>query len=158
MSGDIFDVDEKTLQDGIKKQSETSISMGGQANIHLLYNCVRLMKPKYVIETGVAYGWSSLAILKALYEIGYGNLISVDMPYPLKNNENYVGIVIPNYLKTKWKLIRKPDRPGIIEALNIANGKIDICHYDSDKSWWGRKICISNFMEFIKIKRLIYLR
>ena len=36
------------------------------------------------------------------------------------------------------KLIRKPDSPGIIEALEKVNGEIDICHYDSDKSWWGR--------------------
>ena len=60
------------------------------------------------------------------------------MPYPRKNNEKEVGIVVPQYLRENWVLIRKPDKPGITEALKKLNGKIDICHYDSDKSWWGR--------------------
>ena len=46
--------------------------------------------------------------------------------------------MVPNYLKKKWKLIRRPDRPGINIGLKKAGGKIDLCHYDSDKSWWGR--------------------
>ena len=112
--------------------------MGGSGHIHLLYDCVRLLKAKNVIETGVAYGWSSLAILKALSLNGLGKLYSVDMPYPGKKNENDVGIAVPKNLRTNWTLIRKPDNPGIIIALNKAGGKIDLCHYDSDKSWWGR--------------------
>ena len=58
--------------------------MGGASHIHLLYDCVRLSKAKKVIETGVAYGWSSLAILKALSLTKNGKLFSVDMPYPRK--------------------------------------------------------------------------
>ena len=86
----------------------------------------------------MAYGWSSLSILKALSQNGVGKLYSIDMPYPRKNNENDVGIVVPEYLKKNWTLIRKPDNPGILEALNKIDEKIDLCHYDSDKSWWGR--------------------
>ena len=41
-------------------------------------------------------------------------------------------------LRKNWTLIKRPDNPGIIKALIKAGGKIDICHYDSDKSWWGR--------------------
>ena len=40
-------------------------------------------------------------------------------------------------------LIRKPDNPGIIAALNKVGGKVDLCHYDSDKSWWGRHYAYS---------------
>ena len=45
---------------------------------------------------------------------------------------------MPQYLRKNWFLIRKPDRPGINEALNEAGGQIDLCHYDSDKSAQGR--------------------
>ena len=58
--------------------------MGGASHIHLLYDCVRLSKAKKVVETGVAYGWSSLAILKALSLTNNGKLFSVDMPYQEK--------------------------------------------------------------------------
>lgn len=131
-------LDNETIAEGLKLEAKSSVIMGGSAHIHLLYDCVRILKAQNVIETGVAYGWSSLAILKALSQNGSGKLYSVDMPYPAKNNESYVGIVVPQNLKKNWVLIRKPDKPGIVEALRKAGGKIDICHYDSDKNWWGR--------------------
>ena len=138
LKGDIVGLDNDTVIEGHKHATKSSVKMGGSGHIHLLYDCVRLLKPKKIIETGVAYGWSSLAILKALSQNEDGKLYSVDMPYPRKKNENDVGIVVPKYLRKNWLLIRRPDRPGIIHALNKAGGKIDLCHYDSDKSWWGR--------------------
>ena len=138
LKGDIVGLDNQTIMDGCKLEAKSSVKMGGSGHIHLLYDCVRLLKAENVIETGVAYGWSSLAILKAQFQNGSGKLYSVDMPYPRKNNDNDVGIVVPKNLRKNWVLIRKPDKPGIIDALNRAGGKIDLCHYDSDKSWWGR--------------------
>ena len=136
--GELTGLDKKTIKEAKELSEKTKVKMGGPGHIHLLYDSVKLLKAKRVIETGVAYGWSSLAILKAFNSKDNHILYSVDMPYPNKNNENYVGIVVPNYLKKNWKLIRKPDRPGIKEALAKIGGKIDLCHYDSDKSWWGR--------------------
>ena len=135
---DIVGLDNDTIIEGKKLAARSSVTMGGSGHIHLIYDCVRLLKAEKVIETGVAYGWSSLAILKALSITNKGKLYSVDMPYPTKKNEKDVGIVVPHYLKKNWVLIRKPDRPGIIDALNRAGSQIDLCHYDSDKSWWGR--------------------
>ena len=60
------------------------------------------------------------------------------MPYPKMDNEDYVGIVIPSFLKEYWHLIRKPDRKGIISGLKMFDQPIDLCHYDSDKSYYGR--------------------
>ena len=136
--GDITGLDSDTIAEGRMLEAQSFVKMGGAGHIHLLYDCVRLLKAKKIIETGVAYGWSSLAILKALSETNNGKLYSVDMPYPFKNNEKYVGIVVPKYLKKNWILIREPDRPGIIKALNKIGNQLDLCHYDSDKSWWGR--------------------
>ena len=136
--GEATGLDKHTINESRKLEAMSSQKMGGAANIHLLYDCVKLIKAQNVIETGVAYGWSSLAILKALHEMKSGKLISVDMPYPRKSNDSDIGIVVPDYLKKSWILIRKPDRPGIREALSKFDGLLDLCHYDSDKSWWGR--------------------
>ena len=114
------------------------IRMGGPGDLDLLFDAVHLTNAKKIIETGVAYGWSSLAILHAISLKKEGRLISIDMPYPKMGNEPYVGIAIPDNLKKNWTLIREPDRSGLKKAINLLGGSIDLCHYDSDKSWWGR--------------------
>lgn len=122
------------------EQSEKSpVKMGGEGAVSLIYHLVKHLKPAKCLETGVAYGWSSLAILLALQNIEGARLISNDMPYVNENNEDFVGIVVPENLKNKWDLQRLPDITGIPLALKKFDGKIDFCHYDSDKSYTGRK-------------------
>ena len=71
------------------------VKLGGGANDILLYFFVRYYKPKVILETGVAAGFSSLAILKALKKNKYGKLYSSDFPYfRIKNPENYIGILV----------------------------------------------------------------
>ncbi len=121
-------------------QAEKSpVKMGGEGALSLIYHLVKYYKPKNCLETGVAYGWSSLAILLALDEIEGSNLISNDMPYVNENNEDFVGIVVPDTLKGKWTLQRLPDIKGIPIALKKFGGRLDFCHYDSDKSYTGRE-------------------
>ena len=72
-----------------------------------------------------------------------------------ENNENEVGIVVPEYLKN-WTLIRAPDRPGIIQAINKVGGQIDLCHYDSDKSWWGRHYAYNILWKSLKSNGIFY--
>jgi len=145
------DLDKKVIEFGKKQSSKSPIQMGGPGDIKLLYGITKITKANRVIETGVAYGWSSLAILKAISENNEnGRLISVDMPYPGKYNDKFVGIVVPENLRVNWKLIRKPDRPGIKEAIKLFGGEIDLCHYDSDKSWWGRDYAYPILWEALK--------
>ena len=131
-------MDINSIEEGIKLASKSKVDMGGPGDINLLFDAVRLLNSKYVIETGVAYGWSSLAILTAMSRNGLGKLFSIDMPYPKVGNESFVGIVVPDRLKKRWTLIREPDRRGLEKAIYLIGGSIDLCHYDSDKSWWGR--------------------
>ena len=138
LGGILNGLDQTIIQDALNQSSKANFKMGGAGHIHLLYDCVRSLKPEIVVETGVAYGWSSLSILKAMDENNIGKLFSIDMPYPRKKNEKDVGIVVPKNLRKNWILIRKPDRFGLTETLKKIGKKIDICHYDSDKSWWGR--------------------
>jgi predicted O-methyltransferase YrrM len=110
--------------------------MGGAGDLALIHAAARLSNAQRAIETGVAYGWSSLAILAALS--GNARLVSVDMPYPKVNNEAFVGIVVPDSLRPNWTLIRLPDRNGLKRAIAELGGSIDFVHYDSDKSYYGR--------------------
>ena len=102
----------------------------------MLYNLCEYLQAKKVIETGVAYGWSSFSILLSI-STRQGILCSTDMPYPKMNNDAYVGIVVPEHLRKYWKLIRLPDDKGLKIAL-AETSTLDLCHYDSYKSYSGR--------------------
>ena len=51
----------------------------GDAGMVFLYALMRVLRPTTVVETGVADGHSSLAILRALMANGGGRLVSVDI-------------------------------------------------------------------------------
>lgn len=112
--------------------------MGGPGDLNLLYFLARETGAKKAIETGVAYGWSSLTILLAMERDSASVLVSSDMPYVQGNNAKYVGCVVERPdLRKKWKLMRLPDRSALPEAIRELD-QIDLCHYDSDKSYRGR--------------------
>lgn len=119
-----------------QKEKDCPVKMGGPGDLNLLYNLCEFVQAKSVIETGVAYGWSSFAILLSIAK-RQGILCSTDMPYPKLNNDAYVGVVVPDHLRVYWNLIRLPDDKGLKIALE-KTGSLDLCHYDSDKSYAGR--------------------
>ena len=63
--------------DGRKLKVTANIS---QPNVEALWRFVRERQPRLVIEIGMAYGVSTIAILSGLSESGQGRLISID-PY-----------------------------------------------------------------------------
>jgi predicted O-methyltransferase YrrM len=128
------------LLEGEALAGASTVKMGGPGAIEFLFGCALGTDALNVVETGVAYGWSSLAFLAALNAAPSGRLVSVDMPYAKAGNEPWVGVCVPERLRAKWTLIRKPDRNGLVEALARLGGHgVDISHYDSDKSYWGRR-------------------
>jgi predicted O-methyltransferase YrrM len=124
-------------------------SLSGPANLQLLYHMVRNLPARRVVETGVSYGWSSLAILLALESQGGGILISTDMPYPRVGNEPLVGLAVPDHLRTSWTIIRRPDRPALPRAL-AEFGDIDLAHYDSDKTYAGQSWAFPKMWEALR--------
>jgi hypothetical protein len=115
------------------------VKTGGAGQSNLLYAATILSGARRIVETGVAYGWLGLAILAAIDGQEGARLVSVDIPYPKMNDKAFVGIVVPEHLGGSWEIIREPDRPGIRKAIARAGGVIDLCYYDSGKSWWGRQ-------------------
>lgn len=121
-----------------QRAAECPVEMGGPGDLDLLYWLSEYCQARRAVETGVAYGWSSLALLLSLQHRDEARLISTDMPYPNRNNDRYVGCVVPTDLRSKWMLLRTADRQAIPMALEQI-GEIDICHYDSDKSYAARR-------------------
>ena len=120
-----------------KKFEKNNYEMGGAGNIDLLFNLSRVRKFKKFLDCGVAAGWSSLSILDGIKKKKFNKLISNDMPYMFRNNHDKVGFLIPKELKKKWKLYKMPDRL-ILNNIFKTYGKFDVCHYDSDKTYYGR--------------------
>jgi len=121
-----------------KRLAERGITVAGAADTTLLYSICLQRKPVSVLETGVAHGMSSLAILLAIARTGTGHLTSVDMPYRASSDDSYVGQAVPDELRDAWTLLRLPDRRGIPRALS-GGASFDLVHYDSDKTRSGRE-------------------
>jgi|GEM_PF-632144 len=94
------------------------------------YLLCRLLRPRVVLETGVAYGVSSAFILAALQENGRGELHSVDLPPLRPRAGRFWGIAVPERLRGRWRLHRGASRrvlPGLLEEL----GEVDLFLHDS---------------------------
>ncbi len=131
-------VPEQLLQDAAGRVAQSGVEMGGAGDLDLIHRAILATGARKAIETGVAYGWSSLAALSALEQTD-GQLFSVDMPYPKAGSEGFVGVAVPERLRGRWTLVRQPDRNGIRKALALAGGRVDLVHYDSDNSYAGRE-------------------
>ena len=122
-----------------KRRSVCPIEYGGPANVDLLYSLAKSIRARAIVETGVAFGWSSLAFLLALRSTDADDhiLMSVDMPFVSQWSPEWTGGAVPSELRRHWRLYRIPDRQGLPYALQ-QGCKVDIGHYDSDKSCRGR--------------------
>ncbi len=142
--------DQIKKSDFINLNSETNI--GQIENPYSIYTLCRVLKPKLVVETGVASGVSSAYILRALEDNGDGRLISIDMPnYAeklVRENPEYAhvtpkaiipegketGWCVPDILRKKWTL-----KLGLVEEILIPTldevGQIDVFFHDSEHTY-----------------------
>lgn len=117
-----------------KSVDKVYICRGGT---EFLYFVTLLKKPEVIVETGVGLGFSSLAFLSGINENKRGILYSSDLPYvKYKNSENKIGYVVDKELKKNWKLYINGDLTNLKHITKFFN-KIDIFHYDSDKTYSG---------------------
>jgi predicted O-methyltransferase YrrM len=96
----------------------------------LCYGVVRAMRPKTVAETGVCYGVTSAHLLAALGGNGEGHLYSIDLPPLGKNNDDYVGWLVPDELRKRWTLRRGTSR-RLLRPMLKELGNIDLFVHDS---------------------------
>jgi predicted O-methyltransferase YrrM len=128
--------------DAHERVRATGEDLGGGGAHPLLSFLVLSRRPEVVIETGVAAGWSSRAVLEALNENGRGRLYSSDFPYfRLEDPERFIGVVVPACLRDRWHLDVRGDRRALPDILRSV-GRVDLFHYDSDKSVSGRRFAL----------------
>ena len=131
-----------------------SFGYSGDFDVLMLHAVARELKPEVVVETGVASGRSSAAILDALDKNGKGKLYSIDLPlfYDAEAPERFVthegnpefkgfvpagkqpGWLIPERLRARWELIlgdSNTELPKLVERL----GAIDMFYHDGDHSY-----------------------
>lgn len=144
----IYDEFSEILNEAKKTEKNTPVKMGGAGALNLIYHLCEFTQAQNVLETGVAYGWSSLAALLSLSKRN-GTLYSSDMPYLGKDNDQFVGCVVPENLREHWKLFRFADRESLPKIFREQN-EFEFIHYDSDKSYNGRKWAYGVLWEKVK--------
>lgn len=142
----------RSMFESVFEQAEARVAqcpqqMGGAGNLDLIYTIAHHLNATRVIETGVAYGWSSLALLLAISQQATSqqatsqqisaHLVSTNLHYSRYGDDSYVGCAVGDDLKPFWTLLREGDRTALPKALSILS-EYDLCHYDSDKTYGGR--------------------
>lgn len=134
-------------------RSKFSFGHSGDYDVMILYILTRLIKPEVVVETGVASGRSSSAILYALSQNNKGQLYSIDLPkyyqdkpkrYQTEENNSELagflppgvkpGWLVPEELCNRWELFLGDSREELPKLL-VRLGKIDIFYHDSEHSY-----------------------
>jgi len=96
----------------------------------IIYTIIRCLKPKIVIETGVANGASSTFILSALEKNNLGKLYSIDLPSKDLLLKEEIGWLVPQSLRHRWGLIIGNSRI-VLPKLLAELGHVDIFLHDS---------------------------
>ena len=98
----------------------------------ILYSLIRRYKPKHLIETGIAHGYSATVILSAMKKNNLGTLTSVDNSDIIKffGNEKDIGWLVPDELRSNWEI-----KIGLTkDVLPNLNTEFDAFYHDSDHS------------------------
>jgi hypothetical protein len=140
----------------LKKLDETGgIHRMSFERLQILYVCIRHFKPKIVVETGVAGGATSLAILFAMHKNNLGKLYSIDIGitdwFPSGYN---VGYLVPDEFRQRWNLTigdSKKELPLLLESLE----KIDLFFHDSDHSFEHMMFEFNTVFPYLKSDKII---
>ena len=117
---------------GLRVGPESFLSWndGDAGFVRAIWCLTRHLRPRNVIETGVAHGVTSRFILEALEQNGSGHLWSIDRP-PLNHGfHDQIGAAVGGRYPTRWTYVRGSSRrrlPGIVSTLR----QIDIFVHDS---------------------------
>jgi hypothetical protein len=111
-------------------ESFKSWNDGDAGFVRAIWCLVRHLKPRNVVETGVAHGVTSRFILEALERNGDGHLWSIDRPPMEPLWREQIGIAVGDGLRDRWSYISGSSRrrlPKLLERL----GHIDLFIHDS---------------------------
>jgi predicted O-methyltransferase YrrM len=92
-----------------------------------LYALIRSKKPRLVLETGVANGFSTHLVLAALNRNKKGSLVSIEI-------QKDVGQLLGNMDKSRWTLVVGKPKTTLLRTLKKI-GKVDVFLHDSFHSY-----------------------
>lgn len=155
----IFAVVDSTFRDqtllDLRNSRAQANGMLSDHELNFIHALVLLAEPETVIETGVASGGSSAAILSALCKIEKGKLISIDLPCVKKNDQvvcmskayqfeahetstvsdfESAGWLVSRSFKHRWSL-HLDDSLVLLPQLLKGLGTIDLFLHDSFHSY-----------------------
>ncbi len=105
----------------------------------VIHHSCKILKPKTVVETGVARGATTTTILKVLEENGTGHLHSVDLPGLSWGYKKHIGELVPHNLRSRWSLKLGPTSYVLSDLLQSL-GSIDIFVHDSAHNYHSQKM------------------
>jgi hypothetical protein len=104
---------------------------GDPALVRAIWCLTRHLRPRNVVETGVARGVTSRFVLEALERNGAGHLWSIDLPPSLATElHEQIGAAVATHCRHRWSYIRGSSRrrlPGLLASL----AQIDLFVHDS---------------------------
>ena len=127
-----FDISELPPNDVLRAMYATEVTRDSEGrerkatsglsrkHVIALYRMIHRHRPRRVLEIGLAYGYSTLAILTALHELGEGGrLISVD-PFQTRDWRN-IGLenIRRSGLGTLHELIEKPSHLALPSLIDL---------------------------------------
>jgi predicted O-methyltransferase YrrM len=123
---------EIVLGDGSRQPLHSQIT---RENAEGLERAVRMLRPERVLEIGMAFGISSLAILSALEELGGpGALVSIDPFERERYADGGLALVARAGLAKRHQLLREPDYL-VLPALLAAGRRYDLVYVDGHHSF-----------------------
>jgi hypothetical protein len=106
---------------------------GDAGLVRAIWCLTRHLKPRNVVETGVAHGVTSRFILEALERNGVGHLWSIDLPPLERVWQEQVGIAVGDRYPDRWSYIEGSSRLRLPKLLSRV-GQIDLFIHDSQHS------------------------
>lgn len=103
---------------------------GDAGLVRAIWCLIRHLKPKRIIETGVAHGVSSRFILEALKLNGDGHLWSIDLPPLERAWHPEIGVAVGKDHADRWTLIPGSSRRKLPKLLSSL-GQIEMFIHDS---------------------------
>jgi predicted O-methyltransferase YrrM len=104
---------------------------GDPGLVRAIWCLIRHLKPRKIVETGVAHGVTSRFILEALSRNGGGHLWSIDLP-PLFQPEVHtqIGVAVRDAQRSNWTYIKGSSRRRLPDLLRRTS-PIDLFIHDS---------------------------
>lgn len=103
---------------------------GDAGFVRTIWCLVRHLRPRKIVETGVAHGVTSRFILEALKRNGDGHLWSIDLPPLERHWREQVGVAVGDRFPDRWSYIKGSSRRHLPKLLSQL-GEIDLFIHDS---------------------------